>query len=174
MEENLRRVFEELKSASGPANLVEEFQDLLRAEGVEVEGTTGAKYFAAMKEGRTIIVLAHESTDQGFWGIRRKVVERCQGVAHEKKGELQGWGAALLDGSPQRGFWVEGDTIRQLYEAGVIQYSSSNDQYLFVAKELRKVPDRALYFIGIGEFLERSGLVEPERRLEIEGEDDEA
>lgn len=51
-----------------PEDLVAKFKQLLRKEGVEIEGTSGAKYFAAGIHGRIVVVLAHESREVGFWG----------------------------------------------------------------------------------------------------------
>jgi len=54
-----------------------------------------------------------------------------------------------------------------LFEDGIAQFSESNGQYLFLDKELRRVRDRVGWFIGIQDFLETSGLLERDYRIEV-------
>lgn len=165
MDEETRKVIDDLVGSVRPKDLVDQFRSLLADVGVEVKLGHRGKYFKASREGKSIFVLAHESSSQGFWGVLRTHVEELEKTAADYG--LTSWGAVLLDASPKRGFWIKGSDIDRLFGDGVLQFSENNGQYLFVDKELRRIPSLAPYFIGIQEFLETSGLLERNIRIEI-------
>lgn len=165
MDDATRKTIGDFLTAAQPTDLVNQFKALLLKVGVAIKSGQRGKYFLAQREGRSVFLLAHESSSQGFWGVLRVHVEELEKTAAGHG--LTGWGAVLLDASPKRGFWVKGSDIDRLFDDGVVQFSESNGQYLFLDKELRRVPDRAGYFIGIQDFLESSGLLERDYRIEV-------
>jgi hypothetical protein len=165
MDDEARKTLNNIIGTHSSIDLVDQFKKLLVGAGVALKTPHKGKYFLASREGRTVFLLAHESSSQGFWGVLRTHVEELQKTTTDQG--LTGWGAVLLDASPKRGFWVKGSDIDRLYEKGVLQFSKNNGQYLFLGKELRKIPGLSHYFIGIQDFLESSGLLERESRIEL-------
>ena len=165
MDDKTRKTIGDILATARPKDLVDQFKILLTEVGVAIKPEQRGKYFLASKERQTIFLLAHESSSQGFWGVLRTHVEELQKTAADHG--LTGWGAVLLDGSSKRGFWVEGSNIDRLFGDGVLQFSENNGQYLFLDKELQKIPGFARYFIGIQDFLESSGLLERDSRIEL-------
>jgi len=67
-------------------DLVEQFRNSLYILGfkLEPERYDGKfKVFGAEKDGRSIIILAHESDKMGFWGVGMKHVQRLRSVAEQ-------------------------------------------------------------------------------------------
>jgi hypothetical protein len=165
MDDVTRKTIGDLLGAARPADLVDKFKSLLREAGVDIKSGARGKYFLAKRGERSVFLLAHESSSQGFWGVLRAHVEELEKTSADHG--LTGWGAVLLDASPKRGFWVKGPDIDRLFEDGIVQFSESNGQYLFLDRELRRVRDRVGWFIGIQDFLETSGLIERDYRIEV-------
>lgn len=156
-EESVKRLKEitERPSEIKPKGLVRRFKSGLKEAGVEIEEATGAKYFAAGMSGVEILVLAHESTKDGWWGITEDIVERVKASdALREKGVT--WGAALLDKSHSRGYWVLGENISKLKTLGLVTLGKV--QYHFKHDDLQRKPDLAPYFWTIDEFLTHSRL----------------
>jgi hypothetical protein len=140
-------------------NFVKQLKNRLKEEGVEVADKSGAKYFAACSGGPTIMLLSHESTDHGFWGVHADIVERCS----EKLHEPTVWGAVLLDGSATRGFWIPGPRIKLAADS----FSAVNQQHLFHKNRLIAKESLCPYFIGIHDFLGKTGLRSGTTKIEI-------
>jgi hypothetical protein len=156
-EDSLRGLRESIEECSEAdrKDLVRQFKIALKEASVEIEEATGAKYFAAGMSGVEILVLAHESTKDGWWGITEDIVRR---VSHSERLKDSGvsWGAALIDKSPRRGFWVPGENIFQLKTLGLVRLGEV--QYHFKRADLEKKPDLAFSFFSVPEFLRVSGL----------------
>ena len=153
---------EELLGGLAPlssGNFVRQLKNRLKKEGLEIAEKSGAKYFAACSGGPTVMLLSHESTDHGLWGIRADIVERCL----EKLHEPTLWGAVLLDGSATRGFWIPGHHIKLTADS----FSAVNQQHLFHKNRLMVIESLCPYFIGIHDFLEKTGLGSRITKIEI-------
>jgi hypothetical protein len=141
-------------------DLVEQFRDSLHLLGFKLEPEiydAWCKIFGAEKDGRKIIILAHESGERrGFWGVGRHHVQRLRSVAEEHR--LECWGAALIDQSPRRGFWIEGSNIESLADG-----PNRKGNFLFHDEKLERNREIAHYFFCIEEFLRITGFIGPER-----------
>ena len=153
---------EELLKGLAPiysGNFVKQLKIRLREEGVEVAEKSGVKYFAACNGGPTVMLLSYESNDHDFWGIRADIVKRCS----ENIEEPTVWGAVLLDGSATRGFWIPGHHIKLAADS----FSSVKQQHLFHKNRLIAKESLCPYFIGIHDFIEKTGLRRGITKIEI-------
>ena len=140
-------------------DLVEQFRDSLHILGFTLEPERydrSFKVFGAERDGRSIVILAHESEDKGFWGIGKHHLQRLRSVAEEH--DLGCWGAVLIDQSPRRGFWIEGSNIESLADS-----LTRKGIFLFHEAGLRRNPELAHYFFSVEEFLRITGIIGPER-----------
>jgi hypothetical protein len=135
--------------------LVCEFKRALNGAGVEIKEDPQAKYFAAGMDGVEVLVLAHESAEVGWWGITEDIVKRVL-EANARREKAITWGAALIDKSHSRGFWIRGENILQLKALGLVKLGKV--QYHFKHDDLERRPGRAPYFWTIAQFLAHSGL----------------
>lgn len=148
----------EAKTAKKSEDLVREFKLALNGAGVEIEEVPQAKYFAAGMNGVEILVLAHESRKDEWWGITEDIVKRVRAAsARREKGII--WGAALIDKSHRRGYWIRGENILKLRTLGLV--TMGGGQYHFKHDDLQRKPDLAPYFWTVDKFLAHSGLREP-------------
>ena len=143
----------ELSSDKDP---VRKFKRALVEAGVEIKEYPPAKYFAAGMGGDPMILLAHESTEVGWWGILKDIIDRVIGLETVKTHKV-GWGAALLDKDYKRGYWISGENIFALKTLCLVSLGKEA-QYHFKHENLRKKPGLAPYFYSIEEFLSVSGL----------------
>jgi hypothetical protein len=156
MDEETRKAFD---SILGPPDLVEQFRDNLRILGFKLEPErydSSFKVFGAEREGRSIVILAHESEEIEFWGVGVKHVQRLRSVAEEHS--LECWGAVLIDQSSRRGFWIEGSNIESLADS-----LTRRGYFLFHGAGLRRNREFAHYFFSVEEFLRMTGFIGPER-----------
>ena len=140
-------------------DLVEQFRNSLHILGFKLEPETydgKFKVFGAEKDGRSIIILAHESSEIGFWGVGMKHVQRLRSVA--EKHSLGCWGAVLIDQSSSRGFWIDGSNIESLSDS-----LSRRGYFLFHHEKLARNREIANYFFSVEEFLRITGFFGPER-----------
>ncbi len=140
-------------------DLVEQFRDRLHILGFRLEPErydSSFKVFGAEKDGRSIVILAHESEDVGFWGVGRHHVQRLKAAA--EKHALVCWGTVLIDQSPGRGFWIEGSNIESLADS-----LNRNGNFLFHGAKLERNREIAHNFFSVEEFLRITGFVGPER-----------
>lgn len=136
------------------------FVQSLKETGVEIRGYhyPRAKYFTAVKNNRQLIVLVHESQKDEWWGVLRDIVERVEKLVKDRKIL---WGAALLDKSHCRGYWIPGDIIPMLKQRSLITLTKpgQSQQYHFKEKDLEKVSNMAPYFVSVEGFLKLVGLI---------------
>ena len=158
MNEELQKILEELGRAfppKAPKGLVKKLIDELEVAGVETLRTANfpnSKYFAADRNGRVLVILAHESTKIEWWGVRKEIIDRIQAKPID-------WGIALLDGDHRRGFWIHKDSFFKLKDRGIVTLGKVDIKYHFNAKPwLEKEVDLAKYFVHIRKFLEYTGL----------------
>ena len=159
---DLRELFLGL-ALPGPGHLVDQFKHRLLKEGAKIEEVPGAKYFAVCMHGPAVVVLAHESTGHGFWGIRRDIVERCLRAEEKSAPGDFTWGAVLLDDSFARGFWIHGSHVRELSDS----FSKANEQYLYHKRILENSEGKHGYFIGIHDFFDKGGFSPEPYRVEV-------
>ena len=148
-----------IDSILGSPGLVEQFRDSLHILGFKLEPeryNSSFKVFGAERDGRSIIILAHESEEIGFWGVGVKHVQRLRSEA--EKHSLECWGAVLIDQSPRRGFWIEGSNIE-----GLADSLSRKGYLLFHSAGLRRNRELAHNFFSVEEFLRMTGFIGPER-----------
>ena len=146
------------KAAKKSEDLVREFKLALNDAGVEIEEVPQAKYFAAGMNGVELLVLAHESRKDGWWGITEDILERVRAAAARREKGLI-WGAAFLDKSHRRGYWIRGENILKLKTLCLVTIGGG--QYHFKHDDLQRKPDLAPYFWTMDKFLAHSGLREP-------------
>ena len=74
MIEETKKILEELIA---PPDLIQQFVALLKEKkiGVEQRDDRRAKYFLATNTDKKILVLAHESSKDGWWGIGGDLIE---------------------------------------------------------------------------------------------------
>ena len=143
------------KTTKKSEGLVREFKLAPIGAGVEIEEASQGKYFAAGMNGVEILVLAHESTKDEWWGISEGIVERVR-AANARREKVITWGAALLDKGHRREYWISGENILKLKALGHVR--NFGGQYQFKHDDLQRRPDLALYFWKIDNFLTLSGL----------------
>ncbi len=132
-----------------PKGLVKKFIDDLKDHGVEIltsEYFPNWKFFAAEKNGRELIILAHESTNIEFWGQGKDIVDRI-------KDKPIDWGIVLLEKDHRRGFWIHKDYFFDLVRDGMVTMDSENKNYKFNAYRLREKPELAKTFWALKKFL---------------------
>ena len=157
MDEETKKVLEEL---FGPPDLIEQFIGLLKARDVSIEKHEHGirtKYFLATKVDRSVVVLAHESTKDGWWGIGADLISRVNKVAEDPKFGLGSWGAALIDQKPSRGYWVPGEAISELHGIGLVTLDSQG-KYHFHRPILEAQTELVHSFASIEKFLKLAGL----------------
>lgn len=150
------KVIEDVCELPSEKVLVRQFTKALGEAGVEIQDSPTAKYFVAGRGDVSVIVLAHESTKDGWWGILKHIIDRIIGLEKVKTREV-GWGAALLDKDYKRGYWIMGENIFELKTLCLVSLGKKG-QYHFKHENLRKKPGMARYFYSIEEFLSVSGL----------------
>ena len=138
MDDATRRTLDDILAAARPANLVDQFKSLLLEVEVTIKSGHRGKYFLAQREGRSIFILAHESSSQGFWGVLRTHVSELEKTTADHG--LTGWGAVLLDASAKRGFWIKGsvsiDCVGKVSSnilrvtANIFSWTKSFDEFL--------------------------------------------
>lgn len=157
MNEETKKVLDEL---IGPPDLIEQFVVLLKDKEINVEQREHdkrAKYFLATNTDRKVLVLAHESSKDGWWGVGGDLVRRARNGAEDPTFSLTGWGAALIDEKPNRGYWVSGEAILELSEIGLVRLDLQ-EKYHFNRKVLQAQTELAPSFSSIEKFLQLSGL----------------
>lgn len=163
MDEESRKVFSDFVTDSRPEDQVKQFIDILRKPPYEIDITedqedSRTKYFGATKDGKSIFVLAHKSTTKdGWWGIGRSLVERVKKASENPRHNLSGWGAALIDSEPYRGYWINGEDFLELCDIGLIS-PNRNGLYEIHGITLRSQVDPAPCFSTIHKFLTLCGL----------------
>lgn len=140
-------------------SLVDQFKEFLDEAGVEVRTSSQGKYFRATKDGIALVILAHESTKVGWWGILKSHVDELEKDAEKPEYNLNGWGAVLLHKGPRMGYWIKGENVLELIRLGLVSLSGQG-QYLFADKVLEKKSGLASYFFSVKGFLKLSGLPE--------------
>ena len=157
MNEETRSILDEL---IGPPSLTEQFVTLLKEEGLDIKQSREhdrAKYFFVTNMDNKVIVLAHESSKDGWWGIGGNLIACAMEDAAKPEISLTGWGAALIDKKPDRGYWVSGEAILELSEIGLIRLDSQS-KYHFNCNVLQAQAELAPTFSTIETFLRLSGL----------------
>ena len=154
--EQLRNILEELPRASpgkAPSNLVGRFREALEQAGVEIlrpENSPTSKYFAAGRNERGVLVLAHESTHIKWWGVGQGLIDRIK----EKPID---WGILLLWHDYRRGFWIPGDNFFKLRDLNLVTLGEARN-FNFNEDNLERRPDLARAFFSVPRFLKFSGL----------------
>lgn len=156
MIEETKKILEELIA---PPDLIQQFVALLKEKkiGVEQRDDRRAKYFLATNTDKKILVLAHESSKDGWWGIGGDLIGRVRKLEEERKFDLTGWGAALIDEKPDRGYWLTGDAILELNEIGLVRLDSQG-KYHFNRNVLQAQTELVNAFSSIERFLLLTGL----------------
>ena len=157
MNEEIRSILEGL---IGPPSLTEQFITLLKEKGLDIKQSPEhdrAKYFFVANTDKKVIILAHESSKDGWWGIGGSLNASAMKDAGKPEISLTGWGAALIDKKPDRGYWVSGEAILELSEIGLIRLDSQS-KYHFNRNVLQEQTDLAPTFSNIETFLQLSGL----------------
>ena len=139
-------------------DLVRRFKDELKAAGVDiVEQPSPAKFFVAERNGSMVFVLAHESTDARWWGLSCDQVEWIPQNDDVKSNRIK-WGAALLDGHPQKGYWIWGQDLSKLKELRGATIDQAGRQYHLHGDELDRHTNLVKSFFSIRQFLHTVGL----------------
>ena len=157
MNEETKRLLGEV---FGPPDLTEQFIGLLKERDVIIEKhkhDMRTKYFLATKVDRRALVLAHESTRDGWWGIGSDLIGRAKNVAEDTKFRLGSWRAALIDQKPSQGYWVPGEAILELCEIGLVTLDSQG-KYHFHRPVLEAQTELAHSFSSVEKFLKLAGL----------------
>ena len=139
--------------------LVDQFRKFLEEAGVEIRTSAQGKYFRATKAGVSLVILAHESTEVGWWGILKSHIDELEKEAGKPENNLKGWGSVLLHKGSSRGYWIKGENILELIRHSLVSLTGQG-QYLFSDKVLEKRPVLAPYFFSVKGFLKLSGLPE--------------
>lgn len=139
--------------------LVEPFMQLLRDAGVEVRPTFDSreKWFRATCGARAIVILAHESNRDEWWGIQKKDAEQLKSEALKDEHGLIGWGAALLDKDARRGYWIKGDNLFELERLLAIK-PNKKGLYEIKATKIQLHPHLAVFFSSTKKFVAVSEL----------------
>ncbi len=154
--EQLRTILDELQRASpgkAPGNLVGRFREALEQAGVEIlrsENSPTSKYFAAGRNERVVLVLAHEPTHIKWWGVGWELIDRIK----EKPID---WGLLLLWHDYRRGFWIPRDNFFELRDLNLVTLDKARN-FSFNEETLERRPDLARAFFSIPRFLKFSGL----------------
>lgn len=152
MDESTKETLDELFHAfpsKAPEGIVKKFIDDLEDQGVEIiksDKFPNTKFFAAEKNGRVLIILAHESTNIEFWGQGKDIIDRI-------KDKPIDWGIVLLDKDHRRGFWIDRRCLFALVKDGVVTMDKNNKVYKFNAYKLEKRSDLAKGFMSLMQFL---------------------
>ena len=92
---DLLKAVSEVCELSSDKDLVRKFKRALVEAGVEIKEYPPAKYFVAGMGGDPVIVLAHESTEIGWWGILKDIIDRVTDLEIVKTNKV-GWGQHCL------------------------------------------------------------------------------
>ena len=157
MNEDLRNILDEL---IGPPGLTKQFLMLLEEKGLDIKQSRDhdrAKYFFVTNGDKKVIVLAHESSNDGWWGIGGSLIASAMEDVAKPENNLTDWGAALINKKPDRGYWVSAEAILELRDIDLIRLDSQN-KYHFNRNVLQAQEDLAPPFATIETFLRLSGL----------------